>query len=250
VEQSFQNGAVSLRRASCQNLQAWEAAPTAQERRFTISVNKDVFEAAPERQKEADEAATVLLSLPWELIHDKRGFLFQGANAVRVRRLSPATKSHEAVATKPPLKVLLVSPRPEDESARYIDQSRQRSPLVEALSKLGDLAEFKLLIPPTFAALEQELKNDRYHVVHFDGHGVYDRKHGLGELCFENSEGLGIDRAAAQPSRSRDQIAAWSATIGFPLFFLDLARPPRPRPIPALRWRASCSKAAWPRWRP
>jgi len=206
-------------------LQAWEKAR--QERRFTIKVNKDVFEASPERQKEADEAATVLLSLPWELIHDKRSFLFQGANAVRVRRTLPSRESHEAVATKPPLKVLLVSPRPEDESARYIDHRASARPLVEALSKLGDLAEFKLLIPPTFAALEQELKRDKYHVVHFDGHGVYDRAHGLGELCFENPEDSGLLEQRRSERVSADKIAAVVRNHRVPLFFLDACQTAR-----------------------
>jgi len=202
-------------------LQAWEAAPAGQERRFTIKVNKKVFEASPERQKEADEAATVLLSLPWELIHDKRGFLFQGANAVRVRRTLPSRDSHAAVATKPPLKVLLVSPRPEDKFATYLDHRASARPLVEALSKLGDLAEFKLLIPPTFAALEQELKRDKYHVIHFDGHGVYDRKCGLGELCFENSEDSGKLENRRSHLVPADQIAAVVRDHRVPLFFLD-----------------------------
>jgi tetratricopeptide (TPR) repeat protein len=208
-----------------QALQAWEKAR--QERRFTIKVNKDVFEASPERQKEADEAATVLLSLPWELIHDKGGFLFQGANAVRVRRTLPSRESREAVATDPPLKVLLVSPRPEDESARYIDHRASARPLVEALSKLGDLAEFKLLIPPTFAALEQELKRDKYHVVHFDGHGVYDRKHGLGELCFENPEDSGLIDKRRSHRVPADQIAAVVRDHRVPLFFLDACQTAR-----------------------
>jgi tetratricopeptide (TPR) repeat protein len=200
-------------------LQAWEKAR--QERRFTIKVNKHVFEASPERQKEADEAATVLLSLPWELIHDKRSFLFQGANAVRVRRTLPSRESHDAVATDPPLKVLLVSPRPEDESARYIDHRASARPLVEALSKLGDLAEFKLLTPPTFAALEQELKRDKYHVVHFDGHGVYDRAHGLGDLCFENPEDSRLIEKRRSHRVPADQIAAVVRDHRVPLFFLD-----------------------------
>src|SRR5260370_36406092 len=130
----------------------------------------------------------MLLSLPWELIHDKGGFLLQGPNAVRVRSTLPSQDSQEAVATKPPIRVLLLSPRPEDESAGYIDHRASARPLVEALSKLGDLAEFKILTPPTFAALEQELQREPYHVVHFDGHGVYDRKHGLRALCFEKPE--------------------------------------------------------------
>jgi hypothetical protein len=149
-------------------LQTWRSAPAEAERRFTIKVEKELVAGASKaQQKEADEAATLLLSLPWELIHDDRGFLFQGANGVRVRRSLPNRNPHPAVATRPPIRVLLVSPRPEDETSGYIDHRVGARPLVEALFALGDLAEFTILDPPTFPALEAELertKENPYHV--------------------------------------------------------------------------------------
>jgi hypothetical protein len=53
------------------------------------------------------------------------------------------------------------------------------------------LAKLTILSPPTFAELQAELTRAAdagrpYDVVHFDGHGVYDRKVGLGGLCFED----------------------------------------------------------------
>ncbi|MCP4659068.1 MAG: CHAT domain-containing protein, partial [bacterium] len=90
-----------------------------------------------------------------------------------------------------PIRVLLVSPRPEDDSAAYIDHRVSARPLVAALDPLGELVELSLLRPPTFKALDDELTRARragesYHVVHFDGHGIYDKKLGLGALCFED----------------------------------------------------------------
>jgi hypothetical protein len=119
-------------------------------------------------EKSSAEAATALLSLPWELIHDEEGYLFEKLGA-RVRR-SPA------VPRSAPLRVLLVSPRPEDESTAYIDHRVSARPLVETLSRLGSLAKFKILEPPTFPELQAELSRAaaagrQYHVVHFDGHG-------------------------------------------------------------------------------
>ena len=192
-----------------------QASASPAERRFTIKVDKRLMAGSePERQKEADEAATLLLSLPWELIHDGEGFLFQGKPGVRVRRSLPNRKPRPAVATEPPIRVLLVSPRPED--AGYYDHRASARPLVEALSKLGDLADFHILAPPTFQALEQELQRRPYHVVHFDGHGVYDPRKVLGALCFED---------AADPKRTdlvtADKIAAVVRGHRVPLFFLD-----------------------------
>jgi tetratricopeptide (TPR) repeat protein len=197
--------------------EAWKATPEGTERRFTVKVDKELVDAQDPRQREADEAATLLLSLPWELIHDKGGFLFQDARGVRVRRSLPNRNPQQAIATSPPIRVLLASPRPEDES--YFDHRASARPLVEALSQLGDLAEFTLLTPPTFQALQDELRRATdakkpYHVVHFDGHGVYDRKHGLGALCFE-------DPARRTDLVMADKLAEVIRRHRVPLFFLD-----------------------------
>ena len=197
--------------------EAWKATPEGTERRFTVKVDKELVNAQDPRQREADEAATLLLSLPWELIHDKGGFLFQDARGVRVRRSLPNRNPQQAIATRPPIRVLLASPRPEDEP--YIDHRASARPLVEALSRFGDLAEFTLLTPPTFQALQDELQRAAkakkpYHVVHFDGHGVYDRKHGLGALCFESPAGRTHLVMA-------DKLAEVIRGHRVPLFFLD-----------------------------
>jgi tetratricopeptide (TPR) repeat protein len=196
-------------------LEAWKHAPAGVERRFTVKVDRELVEPTPERKAEADEAATLLLALPWELIHDGKGFLFLGAGGVRVRRSLPNRDEQKVVAVAPPIRVLLVSPRPEDESTGYIDHRISARPVIEALTKLGGLAEFKVLDPATFPALVDELKRAEYHVVHFDGHGVYDRKHGLGALCFEKPEGRGLDLVMA------DKLAETIRGHRVPLFFLE-----------------------------
>jgi tetratricopeptide (TPR) repeat protein len=206
-------------------LEAWNAA--AADRRFTVRIDKQLIAGTPEdKQKEASVAATLLLSLPWELIHDDKGYLFQGRRAVRVRRSLPNRDRQSALATQPPIRVLLVSPRPEDESAAYIDHRISARPLVEALSQLGDLAEFKLLDPPTFPALEAELlradeSKEPYHVVHFDGHGVYDRRHGLGMLCFEDPADVEKLEKRRSSLVSANEIAGIVRDHRIPLFFLD-----------------------------
>ena len=207
-------------------LDAWSATGAA-ERRFTVKVDRKLIAGTPpEKQKEADEAATLLLGLPWELIHDEQGYLFQGARPVRVRRGLPNSDRQRAVATEPPIRVLLVSPRPEDQSAAYIDHRISARPLVEALSRLGHLASLKLLETPTFPALEKELQDahewgEPYHVVHFDGHGVYDRTHNLGKLCFEDPSDL--DKLEGRRSQliDADRIARIVRDHRIPLFFLE-----------------------------
>lgn len=178
-------------------LQAWRSAIGS--RRFTVEVDSEplpsLADAAGDEARRAlvAEAATAFLVLPWELLHDGQGYLFQGPKGVRVRRRLPNRHPREPLSTAAPLRVLLVSPRPEDEFASYIDHRVSARPLAEALDALGSLASLKILAPPTFPALVAELLRGQeagkpYQVVHFDGHGVYDRRHGLGALCFELPE--------------------------------------------------------------
>ena len=61
---------------------------------------------------------------------------------------------------------------------------------MQAVEHLGELLRLTVLMPPTYGALEQALaeaadRGQPFDVVHFDGHGVYDRRLGLGGLCFE-----------------------------------------------------------------
>src|SRR5207302_2103766 len=118
-------------------------------------------------------------------------FLFHGKNPVRVRRRLPNYHSQLVRPARLPIRILLASPRPEDDRAGYIDHRISAKPLVEALESLGELAELVVLTPPTFLALEEALQKAAdsetpFDVVHFDGHRVYDHKVGLGGLCFED----------------------------------------------------------------
>ena len=167
-------------------LRAWQHAAAGAERRFSVLVDSDLPDgSSPEAQAAAKEAATGLLALPWELLHDGRSYLFQGQHAVRVRRRLPNRYAQPHAVTGLPIRILLVSPRPENAHTSYIDHRISALPLVEAVESLGELAELTVLTPPTFPALQQALQRaaaaqQPFDVVHFDGHGVYDRSHGLG----------------------------------------------------------------------
>jgi tetratricopeptide (TPR) repeat protein len=177
-------------------LTVWQQTAEGAERRFTVEVDSDLPEGSPaEAQAGAREAATDLLALPWELLHDSPGWLFQGKYAARVRRRVPNRRAQVARPSGLPIRILLVSPRPERDDAGnrigYIDHRVSARPLTEAVEALGDLVRLTILNPPTYAALERALqaaadRNEPFDVVHFDGHGVYDKRLGLGGLCFED----------------------------------------------------------------
>ncbi len=178
-------------------LHAWGQIDPDAGRRFSVLVDATLEAGAPATDVEtARESATVLLGLPWELLHDGRAFLFQGAKPTRVRRRLPNTRILDVPVFTTPIRILLVAARPEDEACAYIDHRASALPLVEAMEALGGLVHIRVLDPPTLTELRTELDRARrarepYHVVHFDGHGVYDRRVGLGGLCFEDPQDVG-----------------------------------------------------------
>ncbi|MFH0980157.1 MAG: TIR domain-containing protein [Planctomycetota bacterium] len=175
-------------------MNAWARIDDHAGRRLSVHVDAALEAGAPAADvATAREAATLLLGLPWELLHDGDSFLFQGAEPTRVRRRLPNTKVLDVPVVATPIRILLVTARPEDDACGYIDHRASALPLVEAMEALGGLVHIRVLSPPTLAALREELDRARrarepYHVVHFDGHGVYDRHVGLGGLCFEDPQ--------------------------------------------------------------
>jgi tetratricopeptide (TPR) repeat protein len=178
-------------------INAWARIDDHSGRRFSVHVDATLEAGASAAEEEsARESATQLLGLPWELLHDGEGFLFQGAKPTRVRRRLPSTKALDVPVVATPIRILLVTARPEDDACRYIDHRASALPLVEAMEALGGRVHIHVLDPPTLTALRDELDRARhtrepYHVVHFDGHGVYDRRVGLGGLCFEHPQDIG-----------------------------------------------------------
>ncbi|HYN21624.1 MAG TPA: CHAT domain-containing protein, partial [Thermoanaerobaculia bacterium] len=135
--------------------------------------------------------AAALLALPWELIADEEGYLFEGGLGARVVRRIPREVSKEALPTADRLRVLLVIARPEEEGVGFIDPRASARSLIEALAPLGHRAELEVVEDGTFPALRKALTHAEdegrpFQVVHFDGHGIYDKTVGLGMLCFEN----------------------------------------------------------------
>lgn len=135
--------------------------------------------------------AAALLALPWELLADDEGYLFEGALKARVVRRLPRGTSLDPLPAADRLRVLLVLSRPEEEGVAFLDPRASAVPLIAALAPLGRRAELTVLEDGTLPALREALEKAEaegrpFQVVHFDGHGVYDPTVGLGMLCFED----------------------------------------------------------------
>lgn len=147
------------------------------------------------------------LSMPWELLHDGQGFLaLRARSPVSLARRLPVTLADTAATLSAPLRVLLVTARPED--AGFIDPrgiARELLDEVQALQEQGAI-DLEFLRPPTLDALRARLRDTRrpVHVLHFDGHGVFKpeqaearpaddglrlRGGGAGMLAFERDDG-------------------------------------------------------------
>ena len=208
-------------------LQAWAQIDGHAGRRFSVEVDASLEDGAPAAGVEAArECATLLLGLPWELLHDGDAFLFQGATPTRVRRRLPNVRLLDVPVVATPIRILLVTARPEDEACGYIDHRASALPLVEAMEALGGLVRIHVLDPPTLPALRVELDRARrarapYHVVHFDGHGVYDKHKGLGGLCFEEPQDDGKLEQRRHVTIYTKDLGPLLKDHGIPLVFLE-----------------------------
>ncbi|MDQ2694282.1 MAG: CHAT domain-containing protein [Pseudomonadota bacterium] len=128
-----------------------------------------------------------ILSQPWEMMRDTRGrrspLVFQD---LILRRQLKGAKFRKTATFTLPLRVLLIVSRPKDTG--FIDPRNSIAPLMEALEGLP--AELHFCEPPTLDELENRIRAARkdkrpYHIVHFDGHGTYLPKTGVGALAFE-----------------------------------------------------------------
>lgn len=179
-------------------MKAWAKIGPQTERRFSILVNTALEVGVNETEAGiSKEVASHLLNLPWELLHDGDCYLFQGAKPMCVRRRLPNTRVLDTPVLDTPLRILLVTARPEDDTCSFVDHRASALPLVEAMEQLGGLVRIHVLSPPTLLALQDELARAHagkkpYHVIHFDGHGVYDHRIGLGALCFEDPQDVDL----------------------------------------------------------
>jgi hypothetical protein len=136
-----------------------------------------------------DSADPRVLRLPWELAADEDGHLFAARPPVVVRRRLHKAKQAPVVQFVLPLRVLMVVSRPD--GVGFLDPRSSAAALLDALAPLGEQAEVEFLRPATLGALTARLADPArpaVHVVHFDGHGVYDPAVGLGYLLFEDDE--------------------------------------------------------------
>lgn len=154
--------------------------------------------------RQADAVLTIdtteprILRLPWELLRDEGGYLFGKNPPISIRRKMHKLTSRPIQPFDLPVRILMVTCRPD--GAGFIDPRSIAGPLLDALQEIPEQVEVEFLRPPTLNALDARLRDPhqpRVHIVHFDGHGVFDKTIGLGFLLFEDEQ-QAMDRVDAE----------------------------------------------------
>lgn len=136
--------------------------------------------------------APELADLPWELLYDAgaNNFLNLSHKTPLVRFLESPYRTR-ALEIEPPLRILGVLSLPED--YQELGVQREWDKLRDALKKLSDdgLVELVPLQDATTGKLQEALRKQEFHILHFIGHGEQDTKTNEGALVFENERGRG-----------------------------------------------------------
>lgn len=122
-----------------------------------------------------DPDAVELASYPWELLHNGQRHL-ASAGAVELTRYIAYGEAAPALPVEPPARLLFVEARPKDLNA--LPPESERLAVWNALRGLAEGGKLALerLDTPTYDALLDRMASADYHLIHFDGHGLFARR--------------------------------------------------------------------------
>lgn len=168
------------------------------------------------------------LNIPWELIRDPtpgRGFLSTSLAGLYRQRVGQRIEAPMKLPTDEPFRILLVISRPFGEPD--VPLGTVARPMLQALRPLRPQVHLEVLRPPTFDELVRRLSQRRgyYHLVHFDGHGVFSRSSASPITSFAAMAGRGhlvFEREDGSPYEVNSQeLGQALATCHVPLFVLN-----------------------------
>jgi len=137
-----------------------------------------------------------LYKLPWELLYRRSTgeFLALDRSISVVRRLAVARPGvWEPVSG--PLRILLVVSEPA--GMPQLDLQAEREAIESSLGATEDFV-VTVLTKPTPEALRAKLLSDKFHIVHFMGHGAFNAETGEGALVLEDMEGNALRVGGAE----------------------------------------------------
>lgn len=124
---------------------------------------------------------------PWEYITRPRNLRFLAlSRTTPVIRRVEAPESILPLKVKPPLRVLVVMSSPLTHGGRplvQLDLAGEKQKIIEAIRGTQQV-ELEVLLNPSFKEVAEELRNGKYHGLHFMGHGGFHEETGEGVLLF------------------------------------------------------------------
>ncbi|HRW06289.1 MAG TPA: CHAT domain-containing protein [Caldilineaceae bacterium] len=143
------------------------------------------------RLRFSDDAVD-LATLPWEILFDTEQQHFLALSEARpILRYLSLPRPRPALVVQPPLSILAVLASPTDHQTLNVEEEWQAIETALADLRANDKIRLERLATPTFDALRERLLGDPVHVLHFIGHGLYDKEESEGQLLFENSQRQG-----------------------------------------------------------
>lgn len=133
-----------------------------------------------------------LTDLPWEYLYNPalNRFLCLSVETPLVRYLDLRERIRP-LDVKPPLRILVMISSPQD--CAWLNVEREWTKLREAtrdLERRGQVSVERLEMA-TLPTLVRQLRRGEYHVLHFIGHGTFDRQNQEGILLLEGEQGQG-----------------------------------------------------------
>lgn len=133
-----------------------------------------------------DEETAALADLPWELLcdGDNEDFLALSRQTSLVRYLD-VPRSSQPIPFTAPLRILAVAASPRSLPALDLAEETRH---LESLNQGSSGVEVQFLDHASAGAVREALSGDTFNVLHFMGHGVFDRASGEGMLAFEGAD--------------------------------------------------------------
>jgi Tfp pilus assembly protein PilF len=127
----------------------------------------------------------VIQSLPWELLRQPGTPKFLALNpGTPVTRFLKVPRPIPAASRPQTLRILAIASSPRDHELAPLDLDKELRNLRKAVGSAAQVIE----VPPTLAALRQELRDHECHVLHFMGHGGSPMRHKESMLIFEDKD--------------------------------------------------------------
>ncbi|MDR0372158.1 MAG: tetratricopeptide repeat protein [Nitrososphaerota archaeon] len=143
-----------------------------------------------------------VLSWPWEALKNQKNEFIAQQQPITRQLPNIADSCHFVDKfSSNRLNILYIIARPTDTAD--VEYQTLARPLIDFINNGGWSVHVDVLRPPTFEKLQQVLEEKFYHIIHFDGHGVYSSESG-GVLAFEKDNPDYIEH----PDYSSDHIKA------------------------------------------